>query len=442
MKNYKTKKIISYLLLILYVLFLCKAYVLSDNLSLREGRGFSILKILNGYKNEIMATYQLSDIIFKIAAMIPFGVLLPMAKQKRGYAYTMTAGIFMGFTCEILQVVRNEGFICFDDILLALLGTYIGYKLFLFLCKKASDGLLYLYTFDNIRSKRWLLYLSLIFVFFCAINTVINGIPTMPSTTNFLEVQEISYSEDIYNTFYTKLAAHESSVPFANIIADDNILNEQFDKVLKDHPELFWITGGGHYQSTALGNMTLCTFYPDIQGDIRTIPAMEAQLNRCVDTIVSNANQQNSDYEKAKYVHDYIIRNCQYDLNAYEVISSSQSVVGTNYATTAYGCLINHTAVCEGYAKAYQLIMNKLGIECGFVTGSATNSFTNTPEGHAWNYIKLGDKYYFVDVTWDDPVSPDGTSNNIGWHYFCISKYELLKDHTFDDGWELPDVLE
>lgn len=57
----------------------------------------------------------------------------------------------------------------------------------------------------------------------------------------------------------------------------------------------------------------------------------------------------------------------------------------------------------NGYAKAYMLIMNELGIECGLVTGIAKNS-TGSSGGHAWNYINLDGDYYMVDVTWDDPV--------------------------------------
>ena len=58
--------------------------------------------------------------------------------------------------------------------------------------------------------------------------------------------------------------------------------------------------------------------------------------------------------------------------------------------------------MCAGYAKAYQLILNRMGIECGYITGNAVNDMVSGP--HAWNYVRLDGNYYQVDVTWDDPL--------------------------------------
>ena len=46
---------------------------------------------------------------------------------------------------------------------------------------------------------------------------------------------------------------------------------------------------------------------------------------------------------------------------------------GTSLSYTSYGCLVNRKAVCEGYSKAYKLILNRLNIECEVVSGKATN---------------------------------------------------------------------
>lgn len=82
MNDYKTKKIISYLLFVIYVLFLCNTYILSDNLAAREGTGFSILRLWDELAKERTATYQFKDILLKIASMIPFGILLPLSRQR------------------------------------------------------------------------------------------------------------------------------------------------------------------------------------------------------------------------------------------------------------------------------------------------------------------------------------------------------------------------
>ncbi|MCM1297055.1 MAG: InlB B-repeat-containing protein [Muribaculaceae bacterium] len=82
--------------------------------------------------------------------------------------------------------------------------------------------------------------------------------------------------------------------------------------------------------------------------------------------------------------------NCEYD---YENLLQN-SVPLTSYS--AYGVLANRTAVCNGYALAYKLLLQEVGIECCMVTSTAMN--------HAWNLIRLGGQYYQVDTTWDDPT--------------------------------------
>lgn len=84
--------------------------------------------------------------------------------------------------------------------------------------------------------------------------------------------------------------------------------------------------------------------------------------------------------------------------------------------------------------KAYMYVMNKLGIECGYVSGVGSNLYASGP--HAWNYLKLDGDYYMVDVTWDDPIG--ATAEYCGYDYFCITTEEILKDHTIDDDSIVP----
>ena len=105
-----------------------------------------------------------------------------------------------------------------------------------------------------------------------------------------------------------------------------------------------------------------------------------------------------SKYEQIKYVHDWLIDNLEYDttfkgINIYNI----------------YGALSDKKVVCEGYARAFKYILDGLGIENILVSGTATNS-TGEVESHAWNYVKLNEKWYAVDVTWDDPIINGGGS--------------------------------
>ena len=127
-----------------------------------------------------------------------------------------------------------------------------------------------------------------------------------------------------------------------------------------------------------------------------------------------------SEFEKAKAIHDYIIMNVDYDYANY----LNNTVPNQSY--TALGVLKYKTAVCAGYAKAFQLMCQLAGLECTYIVG-------DTPQGaHAWNQIKIDGKWYNADVTWDDPISlekdfNDHRYNNYG--YFLISDELMYKDH-------------
>ena len=90
---------------------------------------------------------------------------------------------------------------------------------------------------------------------------------------------------------------------------------------------------------------------------------------------------------KIKKIHNYIVKNTDYVKGGY----------------TAYNALIDHGAVCEGYALEFYLLCKYAGISCRVVTGTA---YASSGEGnHAWNVVKNGSKWYNMDVTWDDTTA-------------------------------------
>lgn len=125
-------------------------------------------------------------------------------------------------------------------------------------------------------------------------------------------------------------------------------------------------------------------------------------------------------YKDILRVHDYLVDNIEYD-TSYKSIGS--------YGI--YGALVKNTCVCEGYAKAFKYLANAGGIECELVQGNATNS-EGKVESHAWNAVKINDKWYYLDTTWDDPVIIGGgtlTARN-KYRYFLKGKETFKKDHT------------
>ena len=125
-----------------------------------------------------------------------------------------------------------------------------------------------------------------------------------------------------------------------------------------------------------------------------------------------------SDYEKELAIHDFIIENCDYSYGSKDNENEYR----------AYGALVEGKAVCNGYAEAMALLLSCAGIENKYITGSAGD------ELHAWNLVKLGDNWYHVDATWDDPVL-DIIGDATLHAYFNLSDDKMKMSHTWNEDY-------
>ena len=126
-----------------------------------------------------------------------------------------------------------------------------------------------------------------------------------------------------------------------------------------------------------------------------------------------------NDFKKAVAAHDYIIRNCIYNV---EAIDNDEL---TDDDFSEYGVFVKGRAVCEGYAKAYKMLMDIADIDCIIVTGTVGENDIS----HAWNMIKLDNSWYHVDVTYDDP-NPE--TKEIVYLYMNITDEIIEKDHKWN----------
>jgi len=110
-------------------------------------------------------------------------------------------------------------------------------------------------------------------------------------------------------------------------------------------------------------------------------------------------------YEVLKFIHDYLIRNTIFEDD------------GQPFVQTLYGPLVNHKSVCSGYSEALRYIASFFGINV-IIARSLT---------HEWNYALVNDKWYIIDVTWDDPV----VSNNDGFYRPVKGDYSNLSHNYF-----------
>ncbi|TGY97422.1 hypothetical protein E5329_04565 [Petralouisia muris] len=192
-----------------------------------------------------------------------------------------------------------------------------------------------------------------------------------------------------------------------------------FLQILNDHPSLFFVNGHIVWNSNATTGMAMTynVEYTDTEENIRV---QKEDFDRAVSLALAWTDPAMSDLEKALAVHDYLVLNCEYD---YERLTSTGTVPDVSH--TAYGALIENIAVCDGYAKAYAAILEKLGISSKIVASDSMN--------HAWNLVSVDGNWYHVDATWDDPAWDSiGRAKH---SYFMLSDTAISDANHEHEGW-------
>ena len=177
------------------------------------------------------------------------------------------------------------------------------------------------------------------------------------------------------------------------------------DAFLYDYPDVFWFRSGsysfgisfsGSSDSNMNGTISSAVFTPAeiYSGASSKISSYDDKVSEAVNTIRSAVGTDADGMSVLKYVHDYICNHAYYNLtDEAKVHSSEPFFIGDG------------GVVCEGYAKTFKVLCDKLSLPCACVSGTAKTS-DGKNEAHMWNLVQMEDgKWYLVDVTWDDQTS-------------------------------------
>lgn len=209
-------------------------------------------------------------------------------------------------------------------------------------------------------------------------------------------------------------------------IDDRNTLKMLFDIYNKDHPEDYVFPKYYSYnyyseQGTSYVYALFLEYYTGYD---------KYRFNRMANKFLDAVSGVETEYEKALMLYNILEEYIEYD---YSALSGSIYDSNRMKSYSAYGAIVDGKAVCEGYAEAYQYLLQRLGIQSFIVTGTSKEG-----ESHEWNLLKLDGKYYYADVTWDDV----GTIDNLYHSYFSITTERLLEGHIISDPYGiLPDCL-
>ncbi|MCM1082910.1 MAG: dockerin type I domain-containing protein [Clostridium sp.] len=234
--------------------------------------------------------------------------------------------------------------------------------------------------------------------------------------TEEVEFYSISNEERLKNAILTALLNETEYIDVSSYnVSSDYDVRMLFAQILNDNPRLFYVSGCNWTSS----NGTIQYF----QFSYKEVPAEEKEMfNRKIDEIIALIDDNMTDLEKALFIHDYLILNCEYAEDEY----NAGTLATVPHVYDAYGCIVNGYTVCQGYAEAYKLLLREVGIESELCISVDMN--------HAWNIIKIDNEWYHVDVTWDDPV-PD-MKGRVGHSFFLLSDNEMKNREHYN--WSNP----
>ena len=157
------------------------------------------------------------------------------------------------------------------------------------------------------------------------------------------------------------------------------------------HDYTFTMTASGIYNfrfhvMDLVSGVTYLRTNTYIQVNDANYPSVNDVINSAVKQC--NGKGNNSEYEKALWLHDWLLEQLEYD-NSLKW-SSAESALTRGLGT------------CQSYESAYSKLLSAIGIE--------NSEVRDTYDGHTWNAVKLDGEWYQVDCTWDD--------SNENWYDF------------------------
>lgn len=224
--------------------------------------------------------------------------------------------------------------------------------------------------------------------------------------------------QDVYLQILEGLERLDETVVVLEAAPTD--IDPAYRAIMRDHPELFWLDGSCSYTYATIGGFV--TVEPGALVPTDQVASIREQIEAAADSFLQSLPADADDYAIARAAYEYVITNTDYALDA----SYNQSIMSV---------FLGHSSVCAGYARAYQYLLQRAGVMCAYVEGS----ILDTGEEHAWNLVRIGGVYAYVDPTWGDPTysgdTEDLMSTNIIYDYLCLTTDEIQRDrHAFADA--------
>lgn len=232
-----------------------------------------------------------------------------------------------------------------------------------------------------------------------------------------------AYATLDYDTKRVYLEIYDAITSFTETVSvsttSEDVLSDAYDALTADHGEMFWIKGYSSRTHTRRSEVIKIEFIPLYTMEQSTRDYFQVKINAAVDRILSDTSHLNTDYDKVKFVFDYLASNIEYERESDE----NQNILSV---------FLYERSVCQGFASATQYLLRELGVQSAIVTGLANNI------PHAWNLVLMDNEYYYVDSTWGNSNFTDENDRYVDYSYFAVTTAENDLTHRADVTFPLP----
>ncbi len=210
-----------------------------------------------------------------------------------------------------------------------------------------------------------------------------------------------------YYAMYTGLKKLETSIQVPYF--EGRKLSDIYFCIRMDHPEIFYTTRFKcrHYLTSDNAEV-IPEYLFEKKKIIEHQKAMQARIEKLI-----RPAENLKEVDQLLYVHDFICKNVHYDK------------LKKAYSHEIIGPLGQGVGVCEGIAKSVKILLDAIGIWC-VIAMCDNNPDKGIKYRHTWNVVKIKDKYYHIDATFDNSL---GYPENIRYDYFMICDDQIFRDH-------------
>jgi len=242
---------------------------------------------------------------------------------------------------------------------------------------------------------------------------------------NNMRYQALSIAEkSAYSQINHALSSFADTIDITGIDKKVDI-QRVIEAVLADNPQFFYINPSQMAVVSSLSRRQL-----RLSGGVRKSQAMRMlnEIHTVAKPLIEKAVQSgHSSYEQLLSIYESLQERTTYDNEELNAVARGKP--RRLNAHNAYGAFVERSAVCDGFAAAFQFLSQQMGYRCTIISGKSDHPSYGSV-AHSWNIIEIAGQYYHVDPTWDANHYADNREHSYDW--FLVDDEHILTDHTWD----------